>query len=739
MRHVKPQSALVATTATQFGAYPMLGISLGIGFRMSNPLVLVHEASVWEGLKAAKPSVALYEAAMPKQRAEWLLAGHATAPVDPYLARQEWTAWAKVADVRKTVSCAVPTAQSGAETCIRLAVDACNAAAGAKGENPSGIGSGSPPLQKMGVFGIGPDPLAAMGALGLDWPERAQRLPQRSGDLAAMEKDGTHMGWPAQTDLRYFQQAAPDQWSKHDTWPAGAPFELRGFGDHGTGFNGRLPRLQPVGLVSRRDEASVERLSLRQQTLWFLPDFDIAVMWWNGSIPLDYLLDDSPSRLITAFRSDSERIDLDALVEFADMRGDLSCTDPLQHADHALMPTVEEGWTWEMILDMKDHPRFSPAPRPYSAVRARVAENRAQLFDASEAFKRLNKTQLDQAMLKLPPPVLPPESTNWRKALQSSNTRTLSQTVVRDADFTSLQLNNWTFKDVRFERCTFNGAEFSACQFEDTYAADCSFADTKWRKCSWTSGAFHRCHLVRSQWLGTTAERLAIDACHLDDIRLSGGSWSKTTLLNSMGERGHVEDMTWRAISWSHVEAKMWKWERLQVDGLTMIECNFGGLRLEQGSILKAGILVSNLMNNSWKGVAFTYAVISEETTMQDAHLSDCVFKSSSFQSLALDRAKIDHCSFLGLSAQRLHAPGSFWQSNALEGANFLNANLVGASFTRCNLKEAMLYGADLNHCHIGDCNLVRLRTGWSLAFEADSRNGNVTTGLVSAPKRSAQ
>ncbi len=76
MRHIKPQAALVATTNTQIGAQPMLGISVGIGFRLDQPSILVHEAAVWEALKAAAPSLPLYEAALPKQRAEWLLAGH---------------------------------------------------------------------------------------------------------------------------------------------------------------------------------------------------------------------------------------------------------------------------------------------------------------------------------------------------------------------------------------------------------------------------------------------------------------------------------------------------------------------------------------------------------------------------------------------------------------------------------------------------------------------------------------
>ncbi|OJB06773.1 hypothetical protein BGV52_22015 [Burkholderia ubonensis] len=75
IHHIKSQATLVSTTRTQIGSRPMLGISMGVGFRLSDPAVLVHETAVWEALKEVTQSVPLAEFGMPKRHAEWLLVG----------------------------------------------------------------------------------------------------------------------------------------------------------------------------------------------------------------------------------------------------------------------------------------------------------------------------------------------------------------------------------------------------------------------------------------------------------------------------------------------------------------------------------------------------------------------------------------------------------------------------------------------------------------------------------------
>ncbi|MBB5413883.1 uncharacterized protein YjbI with pentapeptide repeats [Paraburkholderia sp. HC6.4b] len=737
MRHVKPQSALVSTINTQIGAQPMLAVSIGVGFRLDQPSILVHEAAVWEALKAAAPSMPLFEAALPKQRAEWLLAGHASHPVarGTRARHVDWTAWVELDGVRKIVSCATQLDDTQPEEGFaRLAIDHRYAAAGGARENPLGVTSGTPPLQQVRTFGAGPAPLAAMGAIGTDWPERVQWMPPRAGTAGAMADDGTHMGWPASVDRRFFQQAAPDQWARGEAWASGARFELAAFGPRGEGYAGELPRLAPIALVTHTGRPDIERLALRQQTVWFLPDRGIGVLWWNGMSALDFLLDDSPSMLVTAFRDSSESVDVDAVMEFAARRTDLNCADPLQYADHELMPSIANGWTWEMILGGDDHPRFAPASRDYDELRERVDEHRKQLLELRDARQRLDAFSAESRDVTLPE--APHGDANWRDRLSDAQTRELADVTIRDADLSSMRFDGWKLEDVRFERCRFDRSEWSGCDFTRVHATDCSFAGVKMNDGRWKGGHLRCCSLAGSEWTNAVFEQISIDECTLDDLKASGGAWSMTSLQGCSGARGVIENVKWDSISWSDVSAPDWTWVRVRADGFAIVECDMAGLAVSRCTLGKLSVLSSDLSRSNWQRNVMTFAVLSLGTSMSEARLVDCAFRSSSLLELHADRIRVDHCSFIQLNAQHLRASQSHWSESELDGANMMHAQLAQASFVRCSLTEAMLYGANLRESQMHDCNLARARLSWSEPPDPGAWRHNLTTGLVDVPGR---
>ncbi|UEP23067.1 pentapeptide repeat-containing protein [Burkholderia ambifaria] len=737
MRHIKPQAALVATTNTQIGVQPMIGISVGIGFRLNQPSIIVHEAAVWEALKAAAPSLPLYEAALPKRRAEWLLAGHSVHPVGASARSRDidWTAWVELDGVRKIVSCATQLGDEQAQRdYARIAVDHRHAAAGGARENPFGVAFGTPPLQQLRSFGVGPAPLAAMGAINHDWPERAQWMPTRPGTVDAMAQDGTHMGWPADVDLRFFQQAAPDQWARGECWTPGARFELNGFGPKGEGFAGELPRLAPVALVTRNGLPAIEQLSFKQQTVWFLPDRGIGVLWWNGAVELDFLLDDSLAMLVVALKDNAEHIDVDAIKKFAEQRADLNCTDPLQQADHELMPAIERGWTWEMILDTEDHPRFAPASRSYDEIRARVDESRKHLLELRGAREHLS--EFKEAAHQLELPAASHSDEDWRRRLLHANVFELSDVTIRDADLSSLRFDGWKFDEVRFERCMLNRSEWTNCRLNRVHAIDCSFADVKMSNGWWKGGKIERSNLARSAWLNVEIEQISIDECRLDDLKVAGGSWSMLSVQGRGGVRGNVEDIEWNSVSWSEVSAPGWTWTRVRADDLAIVECGMAGLTVSQCTLAKPSIVLTDLSGSVWQRNMLTFAVLSHGTSINGARLTDCVFKSSSLKELRADRVQVDHCSFMQLNAQHLHAEQSHWSRTVLDGADVMHAELTGTSFDRCSLKEAMFYGADMRQTRMRDCNLVRVRTSWIHPPEAGAWRGNLNAGQLDVPRR---
>ncbi|KWO84580.1 pentapeptide repeat-containing protein [Burkholderia ubonensis] len=737
VRHVKPQAALVVTTRTQLGSTPVLGISIGVGFRLSDPAILVHEAAVWGALKAATPSVPLTEVAMPKRCAEWLLAGHSVhrTPVGAAGRAVDWPAWVELDGVRKTVSCrAKANEQAERDALVRLAIDHAQAVAGGVSENPLGIVSGVAPLQRVGLLGVEPAPLAAMGALESDWPERRQWMPGRPGTLEAMARDGTHMGWPDSTDLRYFQQAAPDQWSRRDRWTLGARFELGGFGARGEGFAGMLPRLAAVALVTRRDLPGAEQVSLLQQTVWLLPDHDIGVLWWNGAIRTDYVLDDAPTMLVTAIKDAAERTDTDALMAFAARRIDLTCTDPTRFSDHVLMPCVERGWAWELILDTDDHPRFSPPARSRAEIVARLERYRSSLEEARDGYARLREFResvKDEAL-----PVSPPDGRDWRKYFSESDNAELLETTIRDADLSGLRFDGWRLEAVRFERCLFDRSAWTNCRLSHVHAADCSFVDATLDDVAWCGGSLTRSQLQRSVWRNVMLEHISVEDCALDDVRITSGTWSAVTIHGCAGARGVVQDIEWDSVAWNKIDARDWTWNRVRADNLGLIECTLTNLALTQCTLIKSSVTRSNLSESAWQQCVSSMTVFSLGTSIDRARLVDCVFRSSSFQDLSAEALGVDHCTFEQLNAQRLKAEGSNWTYTLLDGANATHARLAGASFDRCSLKEAILYGADMRETRMRDCNLIRAGTSWAHLPEPGAWSDNLNARRIDVPRR---
>jgi hypothetical protein len=287
MRAIKPQQALIQTAPTQFGKTPVLGVSVGCGFRLSDPRVLLHEAGVWQAFMAAPMSTPIMEACLPKQQAEWLLAGHARCMVEERnaAARVDWEARVKLQGVTKAVSCCAKAQpwqahdESLTQYRASLAMDYCHAMQDFRGKrNPVGMKAPGD-LQLVGQFGPVADPLAAMGPMEAQWAARAELAPRRIAMLDPLGHDGSHMGWPMPMDLRYFQLAPADQRLHGGQWSLGAEFELLGFGPQAAGYTGRLPSVVPQLLLRRRHQTTYEDLALQQQTVWFLPDHDSLQPW----------------------------------------------------------------------------------------------------------------------------------------------------------------------------------------------------------------------------------------------------------------------------------------------------------------------------------------------------------------------------------------------------------------------------------------------------------------------------
>ncbi|WP_211470861.1 DUF2169 domain-containing protein [Collimonas humicola] len=743
MRYVKPQVLLAQSAPTQIGQQAMLGISVGVGFRLDDPRILVHEAAVWEAIRAAPASVPLFEAALPKRCAEWLLAGHAEKQGRPadIGAKIDWSSSVELVGCKKQLSClaTVEVCPITGNPRSRLAADHVNAASGAANENPLGRKTLVPALQKLSWIGAHPEPLAGLGAIDSNWPERRQWMPRRPGSLEGLAQDGSHMGWPENVDLRYFQAAAPDQWHVNKVWPVGAQYELSGFGSGGHGFKNSLPKLDAQVLLRREGKSEFEAVAMAQQTVWFLPDRGIGVMWWHGAADLSYILDDGIDMLVASLTEAGRIFDQNALSAFALRRTDLQQVDVSTFSDQELLPAIDDGWTWELILSASDHPRSNPPQKNYEDLRARVSGNIADFAEAQQNYHRMQeKENLLREMPNDFLQVLDPDQGRWKQYFCESPDRSLAQTTIRNEDLRGLSLHHWKLEHVRFENCLFGDAEWSENQFHHVYFVDCSMKALKLVNVSWEGGAVRNSQICGNAWQDTSLSQMQIQDSEVEALNVAGGNWSMVTFQNVSGTLGRCEGTQWDNVNLIETKLKGWMLNRLKAKAVNIVHSSLRDLQIKDGDLEKISVADSDLLNSIWENCHLRIAVLTHATRIDHSKFIDCHFSKACFAGLIAHGMEAEHCDFPGLSAARMQAPESRWTRCILDDVNFTNANLSSALFEQSSLKNSMLYGANMLGITVRQSNLIRAATAWTRRNNTERWQDNLCAGQIDLPRRSS-
>lgn len=743
MRQIKPQAALLQTKPTQIGQCALLGVAAGVGFRLSDPRILVHEATVWEALKVAPSSAPLPAPTLRKRHAEWLMLGHSLHDCPDAMPGQRvsWTCSIRLAESRKILSCAAKLVAGPRGWRASLATDHRLAARGQGGENPVGTTARVPALQLLGAAGISEAPDAGTGPIGTEWPCRQRWMPDRPGRIEVMAGDGTHMGFPAAMDSRYFQSAPSNQWAGQAAWASGSAYELLGLGPDGQGFSGRLPNLVPRLLCTRRSGPAAIELSSELQTVWFLPDHDIGVLWWTAELGCEYFDDDQVDECLLAFHEEGADVPTDRLRAFGDRRKDLLDNDPALHADTVLMPDIERGWTWEVIVGSADHPRFGLLPRPYRETCARLSAHLASLAEASQRVgdaqaRQERLAEAERAMAGVP--ATPPGTTDWRERLREGDLAGLDDALICDADLSGLVLRGWQAKALRFERCRLDASEWVGCRLEGSAFVDCDFRGSRFESNFWQGAYFKACQFTDTVWCSDHAENSMFDNCRLDRFRITSGQWRQSTWIDCRGDGGLLQDLQLDGMSLSTTRLSNWHWSGLVGDGLGLVRCDLDGLRIDRCVLEKCSVVQSALRSCRWNRCTTRTTVFGDQSSIEKGRFEDCLFDACSWNGLGARGIVVSNCNFASFVAQRLDAVGSSWRASVLDGTNAAYADFAGASFERCSLGQTSFHGANLIDTHMQACNLVGATTGWALTSPRPAWSDNLDINHQTLPRRHA-
>ncbi|QXO73721.1 DUF2169 family type VI secretion system accessory protein [Morganella morganii] len=712
MRIIRPQQLAVLRNSYQIGRECRSGISVIAGSYLSAPDHFVTEAQIWQAWKSAPLSFRMLDTAEPKPHAEYILAGHAGTG-------QTLTAL----DVAVRVGSLSRAWRLEGEPFTRVAMDHTEAPGGSDcKENPLGKNarSGTRPVLREARADGAADPyinLAAPSPVPPDFHVRRRHIDA----VAHVMTDKQYMeswfpGLPPAIDYRYFQMAPPQQQLSASQWPRHVPFELHGFRPDNAVISGTFPAVRARAFAIGKDAATAEEIILEKKTLWLLPDDDLCLTIFTGSIPLPHLFATPAVTLLAALDTDgAER----PLTHYQDVYQRRSRTDTANFEflrDRELMP---ENSHFNVIRDMAEHPdslRYNARP---------LTKQDTDTF-YRDVEKAIALHEENQQQYFAPPPeqnaAVPVSDTLRRKTVQPAPD---CGAVTEHRDFISLSFANTTLQGKTFKHCHFNQCDFSEsqlaqCHFEHCRFTSCLFTGAVITDSQLTGGRFQLSNLSGSTFTGTRWENLTLDDCLLEKGVFTRCTWAKCLINDTQIIRSGFTECDISGVMLSRSGLTHSGFRQSTLTSLIADKTEADGVQFTGCSLTK-----SSLIGGNWKTCTFTDTTLESVTSGQYTDFSGSSFTGCHLNKTGFNSAGLNHCRFSGCElietcADDSNLTGAVFSHCDMAGIRLKDAVMIHASLTKSSLQQAMLYNADLRDSTFRQCNFA----GANLAM----MNGNSGT-----------
>lgn len=699
MRIIRPQQLAVLRNSYQIGRECRSGISVIAGSYLSAPDHFVTEAQIWQAWKSAPLSFRMLDTAEPKPHAEYILAGHAGTG-------QTLTAL----DVAVRVGSLSRAWRLEGGPFTRVAMDHTEAPGGSDcKENPLGKNArrGTRPVLREARADGAADPyinLAAPSPVPPDFYVRRRHLDA----VAHVMTDKQYMeswfpGLPPAIDRRYFQMAPPQQQLSAAQWPRSVPFELHGFRPDDAVISGTFPAVRARALVFGKDAATAEEITLEKKTLWLLPDDDLCLMVFTGSIPLPHLFAAPAVTLLAALDNDgTER----PLTHYQDVYQRRSRTDTANFEflrDRELMP---ENSHFNVIRDMAEH----PDSQRYTARPLTKQDTDTFYQDVENAIALHEENQ--KQYFALPPEqetAVPVSDTLRRKTVQPAPD---CDAVTENRDFISLSFANTTLQGKTFKHCHFNQCDFSEsqltqCSFEHCRFTSCLFAGAVITGSQLTGGRFQLSNLSGSTFTGTGWENLTLDDCLLEKTVFTRSTWTKCLINDTQITRCEFTACDISGAMLSHAGLTHSDFRQCTLTSLIADKTGAAGVRFTGCSLTK-----SSLIGGNWTACSFTDSVLESVTSGQYSDFSGssftgCRLNKTGFSNAGLNQCRFTGCELIETCADGSNLTGAVFSHCDMAGMRLKDAVMIHASFIKSSLQQAMLYNADLRDSTFCQCNFA--------------------------------
>ena len=757
MNFSKPQQLLVLTSPIKFGRASALGVTVGFGFRLSDPRILAHETEIWSAVESAPMAYKVLDEVGPKLFAEWLLAGHAQTLIDPAQSYCRWNVDIRVGDCQKQIQCCLPATppQDPDNPLLRLLPIDHTLAYGGEGWKANPVGSGhqagsaAPLLTLPGQTPGADERLAATAPLDPRWQQRADFMFHKKRDFALDSDHRAHPGWPENMDRRYFQIASRDQWSADKFWPDICHYRLSGIGPAGRGFVGQMPPLEAQAIVRRKGEQAYESVPLQRQTLWFFPDRDLAAVLFHGQVEIEDIFSETLDHMLLALGECGAVHALPELARIAALREDRTRNTLESMRDEALMPPSARGWAWEYLLDPDENPRQAFRVRPYAEVQARMQQYQSVLMAASGAMQTAKEQRLDDVRQQTRAlmngqgvPESEMDKQDWRAELASwPRDRRRDDLIIRNCDLSRMDFSGQAWQGVQLINVDLGACLFRDADLRNTLFIGCRLEAAKFENCLLDSCHFSHCVLDKSHWLNNQLSTVQFIEGKWNAVLVQGGEW-KTNFIHE----GQGHGMVWRTLHGDSLQLQACVFPELslietRLEGHAFLDCQLPGLQIRRSQIEKSSWVACRMPDSRFEDNQFAVVVFADACQLDGARWTRCELSKAFFGETAFSGSLSQHCSWLETSSNAFKASHSQWVACDLSRAQLMHADFSKAIFVGSALKEANLYGADLSETQITESNLIGANLG-SVKRQLDWQRHwrhNLMAGVLDYPRRKAE
>jgi uncharacterized protein YjbI with pentapeptide repeats len=710
MRIIRPQQLVVLKNSYQIGHDSHMGISVIAGCYLSKPEHLITEAQIWQAWKAAPLSLRMLDSAEPKPFAEFLLAGHAgigeevtslypEVEVGPLTRR-----WCIEGDGSKT--------GLGSQPFLRMPMDHPQSWGG-KGCKENPLGRGYDDERKPTVMAIGLDgsaavrsPLAAPTPVPHGFQLRKAHIDAITSSMTDPKYLETfYPGLPPEINRRYFQMAPPDQWLKKTAWPDHVPFKLSGFRPHHEVITGVFPAISARAFIWDNPAHPPRELTLLRKTLWLLPDDDIGLMVFTGSLPLAHLFDEPVDSLLVGMDHSDALRDLEHYQQVYKDRSIPNAPSFAFLKDTDLMPA---GMPLNVIRDLADHPdslRYSAAAIPavdaerfYQDIQDAIEQQERLKHEGQDAFPDINIPLTDNDE----------PGTQWLASGEDTATNiSFSGTSLSGMSLDNKQFHYCTFNQCHFDKTTLNNCTFEHCQFiqsnvtcsrwHNVQLSDCFFKQTEWQKA----------HFTHCQWKKITLEHTLFTHSHFIDnvfdyCLINHGDFSQ----------GQFERCTLKSCLLSETPCAQAKFNQAIIMSCVFEKCGGAGAFFTESTIEKTSFISSN-----WTGARFSHCYLNSVTTglntdFSEVHFEHCSLNKMGFLKVNLQSSTFIYCSMLESCCDNADFSQATLISCDMAAIRLKDANLIHSHWQNSSLQQSLLYNADLRDASFLRCNLAGANLG---------------------------